>query len=52
MRPHDFRTALEECEVNVTKMIGKGKVLTPLVLPMEKPYLEKYDRGLYEHLER
>jgi ubiquinone/menaquinone biosynthesis C-methylase UbiE len=50
MCPDDFRTALEECGVNVTRMIGKGIALTPLVLPMEKLYLDKHDQELYDRI--
>lgn len=50
MSPNDFRTTLEECGITVTKMIGKGILLTPLVLPMEKLYLDRFDQELHDQI--
>jgi ubiquinone/menaquinone biosynthesis C-methylase UbiE len=48
--PSEIQSILEECGVNVTQLVGKGIVLTPLVLPMEKLYLDKYDQNTLDKI--
>jgi len=48
--PDDFRTLLESNGVGIEKMIGKGIVLTPLVLSMEQLWTEDYDEAFIRKL--
>jgi ubiquinone/menaquinone biosynthesis C-methylase UbiE len=50
--PSEFHTMLEQCGLRVTKLIGKGIVLTPLVLPMERLYMDKFDQDFYDKIMR
>lgn len=44
--PDDFRALLEANGVRVTRLIGKGIILTPLVLPTNRFWTEDYDQDL------
>jgi ubiquinone/menaquinone biosynthesis C-methylase UbiE len=48
--PDDFYALLESSGVRIEKMIGKGIVLTPMVLPMEKVWIDNYDQVLLNKL--
>lgn len=50
MSPDQFRSTLEESSIKLSKIIGKGLVLTPLVLPMQTLYMEKYDEEYYQKI--
>lgn len=48
--PDNFRALLENNSLRVSKMIGKGILLTPLIFPMEKFWTENYDRELLDNV--
>jgi len=48
--PDDFYALLENSGVRIEQMIGKGVVLTPLVLPMERLWTDNYDQVLLSKL--
>lgn len=48
--PDDFYTLLESSGLRIEKMIGKGIVLTPVVLPMERLWTDDYDQTLLSKL--
>lgn len=48
--PEEFRDLLERSGIRISKLIGKGITLTPLVLPMEKFYTDSYDQEFSEKI--
>lgn len=48
--PNEFRALLEKVGIKITKLVGKGVALTPLVMPMEKLYSENYDQELFDKI--
>jgi demethylmenaquinone methyltransferase/2-methoxy-6-polyprenyl-1,4-benzoquinol methylase len=48
--PEEFRSLLKGSGIKITKVVGKGIILTPLVLPMEKFWTDNYSQEFLDKL--